>query len=100
MRALANPNDFLSLLLGTQSAGASAGLISTLPVSTLGEGSTLLASSCQICCEDYVVGVVLKTLPCLHMYHEECIDKWLTQKGTCPVCLQPIAVDESTLDFS
>ena len=31
-----------------------------------------------------------KTLPCMHIYHSECIDKWLMINKVCPICLQRI----------
>lgn len=34
-------------------------------------------TSCVVCMEDYKTGEQLKTLPCLHQYHKQCIDKWL-----------------------
>jgi len=42
--------------------------------------------SCPICLEDYEVGQSYRRLPCLHRFHEGCIDQWLGQKGNCPVC--------------
>lgn len=41
---------------------------------------------CTICLEHIKRGDLLRTLPCLHQFHANCIDPWLRQKGTCPVC--------------
>jgi len=42
--------------------------------------------SCPICIVDYKTGDKVKTLPCLHRFHRECIDKWLMMKSDCPIC--------------
>jgi hypothetical protein len=41
---------------------------------------------CVICCCDYEAGEQVKLLPCLHMYHQFCIDAWLERSHVCPVC--------------
>ena len=42
---------------------------------------------CTICQQDFEDGVRIRTMRCLHMFHKECIDRWLTkQNGSCPVC--------------
>ena len=45
---------------------------------------------CQVCCEEFVNGDVIRILPCMHQYHCKCVDKWLGQKETCPECRHPI----------
>ena len=42
--------------------------------------------SCAICILDYKLGDKLKTMPCLHKFHKNCIDKWLAMKSDCPIC--------------
>lgn len=41
---------------------------------------------CPICLEDYVPGSTLRRLHCSHQFHQPCLDKWLQQKATCPIC--------------
>lgn len=41
---------------------------------------------CSICIGDYEVGEKITTLPCIHRFHKECIEKWLEVKSECPVC--------------
>lgn len=43
-------------------------------------------TDCSICCEDVTVHSVAVRLPCSHMYHPNCIDSWLRQNHTCPIC--------------
>jgi len=49
------------------------------------EGST--AETCTVCLSEYGDGDELRTLPCMHSFHSECIDPWLRSKSSCPVCL-------------
>ena len=60
--------------------------LTVLPTSLVPEGSPLLKIECLVCYENFIVGAVFKTLPCLHMYHANCIDEWLQRKPTCPIC--------------
>ncbi|CAK9294946.1 unnamed protein product [Gordionus sp. m RMFG-2023] len=39
---------------------------------------------CTICLEDMSIGHDIARLPCLCIYHKECIDKWFTKSRSCP----------------
>ncbi|CAI4223131.1 unnamed protein product [Auanema sp. JU1783] len=39
---------------------------------------------CAICLDDMEVGHSIARLPCLCIYHKECIDNWFTRKNCCP----------------
>ena len=42
---------------------------------------------CMICITEYEDSESVRTMPCLHYFHTECIDKWLLSRGrTCPIC--------------
>lgn len=42
---------------------------------------------CAICLNDYANGEACRVFPlCNHMFHLDCIDKWLKNHLTCPVC--------------
>ncbi|XP_004491399.1 NEP1-interacting protein 1-like [Cicer arietinum] len=44
-------------------------------------------SCCSICFQDFEDGELVRILPkCCHIFHLECIDKWLIQQGSCPMC--------------
>jgi hypothetical protein len=44
-------------------------------------------SGCPICLEPFGVGHVVRTIiPCGHIFHKDCLDPWLQQRATCPVC--------------
>ncbi|CAK8576258.1 unnamed protein product [Lathyrus sativus] len=44
--------------------------------------------TCSICLEELLVGskAIQLSSPCLHIYHEDCILKWLDISNTCPLC--------------
>jgi len=44
------------------------------------------AMSCCICMNTFKTADDVRTLPCLHIYHTKCIDKWLVRNRTCPIC--------------
>mgnify|MGYP003348635631 CR=1 FL=1 len=43
---------------------------------------------CPICYEE-MNEETIKTLPCDHEFHTECINKWLHNHATCPLCREP-----------
>lgn len=45
---------------------------------------------CAVCFEDFQAGEELRILPCLHRYHQACVDPWLRQNRTCPICKHSI----------
>ncbi|XP_018425047.1 PREDICTED: E3 ubiquitin-protein ligase RNF43 [Nanorana parkeri] len=42
---------------------------------------------CAVCLEEFSDGQDLRILPCCHEYHLECVDTWLRQNHTCPLCM-------------
>jgi len=47
-------------------------------------------NSCLICQMDFEEGQEIRGLPCMHFYHKDCVDIWLSKKKTCPKCIQRI----------
>jgi hypothetical protein len=42
--------------------------------------------NCAICQEDWENNEVVRKLPCEHVFHIMCIDKWFSENNVCPVC--------------
>lgn len=49
-----------------------------------------LCSRCVICMMDFECSDPIRFLPCLHIYHVDCIDTWLMRSFTCPSCMEPV----------
>lgn len=45
---------------------------------------------CVICRMNFINGDEIRKLPCTHIYHRKCIDKWLMGKRSCPTCKHTI----------
>uniref|UniRef100_A0A183C359 RING-type domain-containing protein n=1 Tax=Globodera pallida TaxID=36090 RepID=A0A183C359_GLOPA len=44
-------------------------------------------TDCSICLHEFEQSEELKILQnCNHNFHSECVDKWLKENPTCPVC--------------
>ena len=41
---------------------------------------------CIICLENFEKYDKIVNLSCLHMFHDECIRKWLNENNYCPIC--------------
>jgi len=41
---------------------------------------------CTICLSEFEVEEDVRRLPCMHLFHVECVDQWLGQNKRCPIC--------------
>eukprot|EP00435_Cladocopium_sp_Y103_P009212 s334_g2.t1 len=69
-------------------------LISVLPSSKLPAGAA--SRDCMVCMDQMQPGQEVKTLPCMHVFHVECIDRWLRESRNRPRC--PIDQEDVRLD--
>lgn len=73
-------------------------ILGNLKCEMITESSQITAEDvCGICLENYEIGQTRKQLPCLHKFHGDCIDQWLSSQSTdCP--LDKIPVDRPYFD--
>ena len=51
-----------------------------------GDGDETSAPTCAVCMCDAEEGDALRRLPCRHEFHQSCVDRWLADHRTCPMC--------------
>ncbi|TNV80556.1 hypothetical protein FGO68_gene12442 [Halteria grandinella] len=96
-----NPNEiydfFTNLDLEANKKPVSQNLVESLPdtqVTNLAQTQRQGAASsdnkeenkCLVCMCEYEEGDMVKTLPCFHKYHKECIAEWFKRQNFCPFC--------------
>uniref|UniRef100_A0ACB8FIU7 Uncharacterized protein n=1 Tax=Sphaerodactylus townsendi TaxID=933632 RepID=A0ACB8FIU7_9SAUR len=50
------------------------------------KGLDVDAENCAVCIENYKPKDTVRILPCKHIFHRTCIDPWLLDHRTCPMC--------------
>ncbi|KAL0970609.1 hypothetical protein UPYG_G00244390 [Umbra pygmaea] len=87
--------------------------ISKLQVRTIRRGDQETESdfdNCAVCIEGYKPNDTVRILPCRHLFHKSCVDPWLLDHRTCPMCKMNIlkalgialnadCLDELPLDY-
>ncbi|XP_045107181.1 protein goliath-like isoform X4 [Portunus trituberculatus] len=67
--------------------------LAKIPVKTLKATDREVCSEgecCAVCIEHYQTGEAVRTLPCKHLFHRCCVDPWLLEHRTCPMCKMDI----------
>ena len=47
-------------------------------------------NECVICKNNFECEDLIRTLPCKHQFHINCIDRWLQNNNKCPICKKKI----------
>ncbi|KAM9669198.1 E3 ubiquitin-protein ligase RLIM-like [Dama dama] len=71
-----------------QTTGLTTTQIDNLPLRYFAENDS--HEVCTICITEYTAGNMLRILPCSHEYHCACIDRWLEEHSSCPICRGPV----------
>ena len=50
------------------------------------EDISRLGQGCIICISGFVMGEIITTLPCSHIFHADCLTTWLMINGVCLLC--------------
>ena len=63
-------------------------ILNNLPETQIEDVSKLKKKkkNCVICLEDFKNHDKAIILPCIHLFHKNCIKNWLKKKNTCPIC--------------
>lgn len=58
------------------------------------------SSKCAVCLSDFEEGEKIRSLKCKHMFHKDCLDKWLQiYLATCPLCRTKVLPDQVVANF-
>lgn len=50
------------------------------------------SEKCTICLSQFEVDNDVRRLPCMHLFHKDCVDQWLVTNKHCPICRVDIEV--------
>ncbi|KAG1707292.1 hypothetical protein DVH05_026486 [Phytophthora capsici] len=64
-------------------------VLSSLPTHRWTRGA--VEDTCIICQYDFVPNDRAMTLPCAHVFHEDCVGGWIRENNSCPLCKGEIA---------
>ena len=51
---------------------------------------TYAVEICSICYENFINSSTIRILSCKHIFHSDCIDRWVQIKMACPCCNKPL----------
>ncbi|XP_053666833.1 uncharacterized protein LOC128715932 [Anopheles marshallii] len=50
------------------------------------------SEKCTICLSQFEIDNDVRRLPCMHLFHKDCVDQWLVTNKHCPICRVDIEV--------
>ena len=60
---------------------------------------TIKEDKCAICLQKYKGVDIIKEFPCKHIFHKNCILKWIENSNICPLCKYDITNDVNKVDL-
>ncbi|CAN4119432.1 unnamed protein product [Withania somnifera] len=67
--------------------GVDSSTVQSLPLISYGGSAKHLIEDCPICLTEFEVSELVRVIPfCRHVFHQECLDTWLSSHVTCPLC--------------
>ncbi|ESQ52400.1 hypothetical protein EUTSA_v10017177mg [Eutrema salsugineum] len=58
-----------------------------------------IGNECTVCLSVFAGGEEIRRLsPCKHAFHVSCIEKWLKDHPTCPICREDVSVKQTEAD--
>ena len=88
-------DNILSFNISEEKEDETLKLVSFIPVFTVKDKNKTDEgmNKCTICITDFEIGDKKSTLPCLHSFHSNCIEKWIKKKKYCPICKFQISLE-------
>eukprot|EP01129_Flabellula_baltica_P012195 TRINITY_DN5469_c0_g1_i2.p1 TRINITY_DN5469_c0_g1~~TRINITY_DN5469_c0_g1_i2.p1 ORF type:complete len:368 (-),score=74.99 TRINITY_DN5469_c0_g1_i2:9-1112(-) len=77
---------------------ASKNAIDALPIINIEEKHLTTDPQCVICMSNWKLGEEALELPCVHIFHEDCILPWLKMHNQCPICRYELTTDSTTYE--
>jgi hypothetical protein len=82
---------------GPRQPPAAAGALQSMPVLKVTENDLEEENSeCTICLEKLSAGDSALRIPCGHIFHEDCVRKWLQSNNQCPMCRYELPTDDAS----
>ena len=61
--------------------------------------SKIKEKKCSICLLKYKKPDIIKEFPCNHIFHKNCILRWLEKSNICPLCKYDITGDVNNMEL-
>ena len=61
--------------------------------------SALKEDKCPICLQKYKSADIIKEFPCKHIFHKNCIFRWLKSSNVCPICKHDLSEEINKIEL-
>ncbi|XP_015596259.1 E3 ubiquitin-protein ligase RNF181 [Cephus cinctus] len=78
---------------------ASKSALESLEEKKVTSDDTHVSRQCPVCLKEFEIGNLVKTLPCRHTFHKECIVPWLEKTNSCPLCRYELPTDDEDYEL-